>query len=136
MIKNTVTASVEFHYKGQLFTPSLELELDRHMQSNDRLPDLYQLIATANNIDLYSYEYEIMQTGTIRLSNASGLVSDYIRNGLLDIKAFEAAWRENRILSDLQVIAKRHLGISDLQENPELKKALTEAYHLNREDKA
>ncbi|MCG6938176.1 MAG: hypothetical protein LJE83_08410 [Gammaproteobacteria bacterium] len=129
---NHITASVEFYFRGNKISSSLELELDQYLRSSGKLPDLYPLLAREINLSPYSYEYEIMQAETIMVSQASGLVADYVTDGFLDIDAFEAAWSENSVLEKLQEIAKQNLSIDDLQQHGELKKALVQAYQLGK----
>jgi len=129
-MKNIVTASVEFYFKGVKFSPSLTIELDPYMQSSGRIPVLYPLIATENNIDHYSYEYEMMQAENIKFSQAEGLVADYVVNGVLDIEAFELAWNEHKILTTIQQIVERHGLTHVVQQYPDLEKTLIEAYKL------
>ena len=131
-MKNTLTAFIEFYFKGEKFTPSITLELDHYMQSNSGLPNIYNLISSENNIDLYSYEYEMMLAENIKFGQAQGLVAKFVVNGELDIKAFELAWHEQTVITQLQDIAKRNMTIDDLQQHPALEAALREAYHLGQ----
>jgi len=129
-MKNTVTASIHFYFKGKEYTPRIVLDVDSHMQSKACLPNLFPLIAKENDIDLYSYEYEMMQAEEISFTDASGLISDFINNGQLDISGFEAAWHDQHILNCLEEISQRHMGVTSLQEQPDLERALREAYEL------
>ena len=131
-MSNHITASVEFYFKGKHFIASIELDMDQYMQTTGQLPALYPLLARAINLDLYSYEYEMMQAETISFSQAKGLVADYVTNGVLDLKTFEAAWSENSVIEKLQAIAKQNLSIENLQQHSELKKTLLKAYQLGK----
>lgn len=131
-MNHTVTASIHFSFKGQRHTPSLTLELDKYLESEGRLPNLYPLIARENNFDLYSYEYEMMQAEPIIFSEARGLIADYIINGQLDLAAFEMAWQENQTIEKLQQIAEHQMGINDFSQHPKLKSALLEAYNAGK----
>ena len=130
---NHITASVEFFFKGEKITASIELDLDQHMHSSEKLPRLYPLLASSINLDLYSYEYEMMQAEVIFFNNAKGLVAEHLDEGLLDIAAFETAWIENTLHEKLQEIAQRHLSIEDLHQQPDLKNALLEACQLGKD---
>lgn len=134
-MKNIVTATIEFSFKGETFTPGITIELDKHLKANGSLLDnLYSIIATENNIGLYSYEYEMMQAETIKFQHVEGFVENYIVAGILDIKCFEAAWHENHALSKLLDIAERHMNINDFEQHTELKQALLAAYQLGKQD--
>jgi len=127
-MNNIITATITFCFRGQTFSPSITLKLDDHLNSSGDIPDLHSLIATANNIDFYSYEYEMMLAESVSYSNAEGLITQFITDGKLDLDAFISEWKESRILSGLARIAKDNMNINSLHEHPQLKNALLEAY--------
>ena len=131
-MKNHITANVEFYYKGEKLTASIEIDIDHYMQTAGRLPDLYPLLAQTINLDPYSYEYEMMQVETIFFSNATGLTIGHVNEGAFDFKAFENAWLEDKLFRDIQDIAQKILSVDNLDEQPNLKKALVEAYRLGQ----
>ena len=132
-MSNHITASVEFYFKGEKLTATIELDLDQHMQAAGQLPNLYPLLAKALNLDPYSYEYEMMQAEDIVFNNAKGLAVEHLSEGLFDFESFDAAWTENTLLEKLQEIAQRHLSIVDLHQQPDLKNALLEACQLGKD---
>jgi len=134
-MSNHITASVEFYFKGNKISSDIELDLDLHMQSAGKLPALYPLLARAAELDMYSYEYEMMQSETINFSNAKGFIREFVSEGILDTEAFESAWAENFIVEKLQDIAQKNLSIENLQQQPDLKNALLEAYRFGKESK-
>ena len=131
-MKNSIDASIEFHFKGERYSPSMTIDLDQFMstphENHDRLAAIYLLLASGNNIDTYSYQYEIMLAGTIQFSNATGIASDYLCDGNFDLAGMETALNEQKIIGELQIIAKKYLSIEDLTEQPDLKTALIAAY--------
>ena len=137
-MKSTITASINFSFKGENHSPSITVELDQYLEGGGggSLPDLCPLIAKFNNHDLYSYEYEMMQAAEIVYSDAKGLVAEFIDNGILNSEAFELAWHENNALNKLLTIAETHMNIADFTQHVELKKALFEAYILGKKDEA
>jgi hypothetical protein len=132
-MSNHITASVEFYYKGEKLSATIELDLDQHMQAAGQLPELYPLLAKALNLDLYSYEYEMMQAEAILFNDAKGLVAEHVNEGLFDFESFKTAWAEAQTLEKLQEIAQRHLSIDDLHQQPDLKNALLEACQLGKD---
>ncbi len=134
-MSNIVKASVVFCYKGETLSPSITIELDEYLQVSNTLPDLYPVIAKANNFDLYSYEFEMMQAQRIIFSDASGMVAEFITDGLLDIEAFVQAWKELKVLQKLAVVAKDKLSIDNLNDEPDIKQALLDAYGLGVVDR-
>jgi len=135
-MKNIITASVHFSFKGENHSPSITIELDKYLVAGGNFPDLYPLIAKENNHDLYSYEYEMMQAEEIKFSDAQGLVADFITDGVLNLQAFQAAYSENLILNQLHDVAKEHMQIEDLEQQPELAQALLSAYHLGKQSQS
>ena len=133
-MSNQITASVEFYFKGERHGASIELEMDQHMHASGELPDLYPLLARAMDVGPYSYEYEMMLAETIIFSNAKGLIADFVNDGILDLAAFNVTWSESIIIEKLQDIAKQHLSVDDINQQPELKNALLEAYQLGKKD--
>jgi hypothetical protein len=130
MMSNHITASVEFYFKGEKHSASIELDMDQHMYASGELPDLYPILAKAMNLGAYSYEYEMMLAETIMFSNAKGLIADYVNEGILDLEAFNNAWSESIVIERLQDIAKKHLSIDDINQQADLKNALIAAYRL------
>ena len=135
-MKNIITASIHFSFKGKELSPSITVELDQYLEGGGSFPNLCSLIAKANNHDLYSYEYEMMQAAEIKYSDAQGLVAEFINEGQLDVEAFEASWNENKALTKLLSIAEEHMDITDFSQHIELKKALLEAYMFGKKDGA
>jgi len=131
-MKNIITASVHFSFKGENHSPSITIELDKYLVAGGNFPDLYPLIAKENNHDLYSYEYEMMQAEEIKFSDAKGMVAEFVSDGLLDLQAFQLAWKKNIIFNQLQTIAKDHMQIEDLQQHPELTEVLLQAFQLGQ----
>lgn len=134
-MSNTITASIEFYFKGIRHAGSLEVDLDQYMLATGAVPDFVALLADHMNIDQYSYEYEMMQVETVLYSHARNLAADYVHEGVFDAGAFEAAWSGDRIHQQLQEIAQRMLSIDDLHARPELKAALLEAYRFGESGK-
>ena len=134
MTKNMVTLSVEFYFKGEKFSPSKRIDLDEPMSLSGCLPDFHAIIAAEGNIDLYSYEYEMMLVEDIKATRAEGLAVNYVLDGALDIAAFEQAWNQQHEISALEKIAKQHMSIDELNQHPKLKMALLAAYKLGKSE--
>jgi len=134
-MNNHVTASVEFYFKAKKFSPSIELDIDQHMRSFGKLPALYPLLARSIQIDPYSYEYEMLKAEPVLFSKASGLIAQYVEAGTLNFDAFKIAWAETQALQELQMIARENLGVTDLEQQPDLKNALLQAYQLGAGEK-
>jgi len=128
MSPNSVIATVEFYFQGERFAPSMTIDLDACMRGEISLAELYPVLAESNGIDTYSYMYEVMESESIRFSEATGLAAGFVRDGRLDIEGFAEAWRQQQALETIRPIAKAHLDIDRLEEYPGLLQALAEAY--------
>ncbi|MFV1982010.1 MAG: hypothetical protein ACC657_00600 [Thiohalomonadales bacterium] len=133
-MKNIITATIEFNFKGETFTPSITIDLNEHVLSNNYFPDLCALIATANNIDHYSYEYEMMQAQKIKFSNAIGFVENFVEGNELNIENFTSAWHDKIVKEKLVLIAESYMDVKDLSQHPDLENALLEAYNLGKKE--
>lgn len=129
-MKNIITISIEFDFKGEKHTPSLTVELDDLILTINDLSHFYPLLAKENKYDLYSYEYEMMQAEPIIIKSAQGLVEQHIVEGQLNLDSFKIAFEKNKILLELQEIAKDTLKVENLQDHPDLESALFEAFQL------
>ena len=133
-MKNSITATIAFDFKGERFTPSLEIDLDSHMESIGKLPDFHGLIAAANNIGIYSYEYEMLLAEEITITDAQGIIKDYIVDGILDAEAFESVWLEHTALQIIQTIVDKNMNLADLQKHPEFIKTLLAVYKAGQDN--
>ncbi len=132
MLKNSITARIEFSFKGENYVYSSVLNLDLLLKQYVQLPALYAIMATEHGIDTYSYLYEVMQESDIEFTDPQGYAMDYMSHGEFDVQAFAKNWQYQKAASLLQPIANRELGIADLNEHPALKAALVAAYNLGR----
>jgi hypothetical protein len=134
-MKNSIDAHVEFSFKGETYAPFSTIDLDDLVEHHGSLQAIHALLAEQHGIDTYSYLYEVMQQAEVVFDNAQGLAVDFLSEGQFDEEAFATQWRENRILSRLQTIATRELGMDDLRQNQGLKNALLQAYQLGKSEK-
>ncbi len=131
-MNNSITTSLEFYFKGQKHTPAVVLDLNVYIQNESNTESLYVLLANSNNIDLYSYEYEMMLAEDLVFSDATGLASDFLEGGKFDFVAFEQALHDEGMVKIISKIASDHLSVDDLSSQPNLKAALLEAYKLGQ----
>lgn len=132
-MKNTIVISAEFFYKGIKLSPSVKIDLDEHVKAQKSIESLYPLLAKSNDIDFYSYEYEMLQAEDLAFSEAKGLASSFLTEDIFDIEAFEQALHEENIIRDVSHIASTILSVVDLDSQPVLKTALIEAYKLGQQ---
>ena len=131
-MKNSIDAHIEFSFKGETYSLTSTIDLDRLMMLEQEFPSFHAILARDHKIDTYSYLYEVMQETEIEFKNAQGYAADYLSNGDFNQQAFMVAWQENRVLALLQPIAARELNIANIDQHPGLKNALVQAFNLGK----
>ena len=131
-MKNSITAKISFSFKGKEHHPSAIIDLDDAMANSRDLSNLPLIIAKENNIGLYSYELEVMESTPPEFENATGMATECLENGSFDFQKFKQLWSEEKNLTILSEIAKKRMGIEDLNKHPELKIALLDAFNAGR----
>jgi len=134
-MKNTIIAYTEFDYKGETHRPSITLDLDQMMEAGNSTQSLHQVLATANNIDGYSYEYEIFMAEPILFKNADGIATKFLIGNNFNFPAFENAWHEHKLFNTLSDPLNQKLGIANIEQHPELKQIILQAFYFGRQQK-
>ncbi len=131
-MNNSIVVSAEFYFKGEKYTPSMVIDLDEHIRSENSDEALHLLLAKNNSIDIYSYEYEVLLDQPLRFSDAEGMARHFLNETDFDFAAFAQACQQESILETITDIARTHLAVTDLSTRPELKAALIEAFEQGR----
>jgi len=132
-VKNSIKISTQFDFRGHTYTPTLVLDLDTLARKENEIPDYHLLLAQENGIDHYSYEYEVLESSELLFSDATGEASAFVDEGWFDYPGFRQRWQMLQQLKALSDIARRVMGVADLEQQPELQAALLEAYRLGQE---
>ncbi|MDQ6982377.1 MAG: hypothetical protein Q9M08_05145 [Mariprofundus sp.] len=130
--KNSVTASLQFDFRGQSFKPSITVDLDSLMQRQGDLNGLHDMLAASIGLDSYRHEYDVMLLHEITFSEPSGLAMDFTLDGRLNFDGFIEAWQKQKMLRSIEPIARKHLDIVDLDQHPDICNALLESYRLGQ----
>ena len=130
MQKSSIKVEILFSYKGETIAPSAVIEFDQYLEKNQSIPEFYQIVARDNDIGVYSYEYEVMEMGHFKYSEAKGLAVEFCQPDNFDLDGFIDKWKEEYVLLLLSDIAKKYLDIDNLDENEAIKKALHKAHQL------
>ena len=131
-MKNRVRVSATFSFRGKTFHPELMLDLDELPPESLEPEAIYPMLAAANGIDPYSYEYEVLEVTPLEFNQPEGVVADHLHDGRLDFSALRQALAEARLRNRLEKIAREHLGIEKLEEIPGLEGALRAAWEAGQ----
>jgi hypothetical protein len=127
-MSNTLTACIEFSFKGEDFRYAAPLDLDALLLQYDQFPAIAPLLAKIHHVDTYSYLYEVMAESDVTFSDAQGIAAEFVHGGEFDAQELAAQWAELKVLIPLQKIAQQTMGIADLKAHPDLLFALKLAY--------
>jgi len=133
-MKNRITVCLPFSFKGETYSPKSTIDLDAKMHKYGSIPCLYNHLAEDNNIDIYSYEHDVMMMSEMVFEDIEGIAADFIHDGQFDTDGFEEKWWEINLHEQLEDISKRLMNVDDLASHPELKSALMEAYEAGRKE--
>ena len=119
-----------FYYRGEKFTPSMVVDPEEIAHTGHDFSGLYPIIARHNSIDLYSYEYEMMQAEPITFSDPTGLAVAFVAEGNFDTTGYSKALMVERHRGELTQIAEKHFGDNANVQSVEIMKALITAFTL------
>lgn len=131
-MKNTVDVQTEFSFKGEDYLCSATLDLDELIEQHADLPVIHELLAHKHSIDTYSYLFEVMLEAELEFGNPQGLAVNYMKDGEFDLEALDSDWEGHKIKMQVQGIAAQEMGITDLNQHPDLQRALITAYRLGK----
>ena len=131
-MKEKIDISAAFSFKGQCLEPSVTLDLAQLMEIEQSEAGLYPLLAQANGIGLYSYEYEMLLAEPLVFSADQGLAQDFIHAGRLDWDGLERAWKDQLLREQLTQIARQHMEIQALSDIEGLEATLFQAFSLGQ----
>ena len=133
MEKNTIKATIPFSFKGKEYSPSTIIDLDVYTRTNHDFSFLFHLVASENKIDRFSYEYEVLESSPILLSQPTGLAIQFLSENSFDFAGFINARKTMLVQETLQNIASEILQIDNLEENELINNALFKAYQAGKE---
>lgn len=131
-MKNSIDVKAEFSFKGENYTCSANLDLEQLLHQHDDTPCIHELLAAHHGIDTYSYLYEVMLESDLEFSNPTGLATRYMTGDQFDLEKLDLDWETNMADVRVQRIAANEMRITDLDQQPALKRALLAAYYAGR----
>jgi len=92
---NVITVQMLFHFKGEQYDFSAEIQLPLHLGNmTEFYYSLPRRIAERNGVDTYSYMFDMMESSPIEVISAKGYVARFVENGSISMDEFVAACQE------------------------------------------
>lgn len=132
-MNNTITVIIPFSFKGIEHTPSLIIDLDTFVESNQNLDNIFHLVATENNIGNFSYEYEVLESSPQVFKDPTGIAGEFLSANIFDLDGFKQKLNDDNAMNIINDIALERLNIDNLKENKDIKQALLDAYKAGKE---
>jgi hypothetical protein len=130
MVAHSLLASLSFDYQGKSYALQSVINIENIISHEDFYQSIYLQLAQKHDIDLYSYQLEIMMDQTIRFSQAKGCVEGCVDNQSLDLKLLRQHYEQVLCLERVEIVTEKHLNSSEMTES--VRKALIEAYQLGK----
>ena len=134
-MKNTIKVTIPFSFKGIDHEPSCIIDLDTFLLGEQNIDSIFHLVAAENNIDNYSYEYEVLESSKKIFSEPTGLAGNFLSDGNFDIEGFKQSYRDEQVFASLNDIAKKNLNIDNIDDHADIKQALLSAYQAGQNSK-
>lgn len=133
-MKSTITVRSTFDFRGETFCYEAEIVLPAYVDDIDLfLEQLPHRVAKQNELDVISYKFEMLESSEIEVIRFQSLIESAIPNLPMRVEKFLERYQEVGPDAYLQLIADKHQ--IDLDENPQVAKALKAAYELGNEHK-
>jgi hypothetical protein len=125
-MNNTVTANVNFDYQGKNYDLWCKVNIDNVINHENFFNTIYLLLAKTNDIDLYSYQLEVMMDQDIVFSDENGCVQGCVNQGNLNLTLLKSNHEKVICLPMIEKIATRFATDNDITQ------ALVDAYVLGK----
>lgn len=106
------------------------INIENIVSHEDFYQSVYLQLAQEHDIDLYSYQLEIMMDQAIQFSNAQGCAEGCIDDQSLNLELLRQRHEQVLCLERIKIIAEKHLNSSETTQG--VKQALIEAYQLGK----
>lgn len=129
-MSNQITVTAYFDFKGKTYAPATVLMLDTFC-TQASLPDLHALIATENNIDNYSYEYEMLIGTHLVFSQPQGDIANFMTaDDGCDLAGYQQHWQQQHVLTQLAPQLTHALSLTGHAQTDALNTLLLTAYQM------
>jgi len=134
MNQHTITASIEFYFKGERFLLSSTIDLANWIQKHQAdMVYLYNTIALEHGLDQYRYEYDVMVMEPIQFSQPTGLARSFFHGDTFDIEGFHQAFQRLHTIELLNPLLRKHLQLEFHTLQPEWQQTLLQAFELGKQ---
>ncbi len=132
-MKNVITITIPFSFRGVDHKPSALIDLDVLVKNNHTMDFIFHYVAKENNIGRHSYEFEVLESSPQLFSDPTGVACEFFDDHCFDLDSFKDKLNELNIIDELNIISKDILGINNLEDQSDLKAALLKAYNMGKE---
>lgn len=137
-MKNTITASVSFDFKGESHEPSVEIDLDDWARRSGREQlDLYAMVAQANNINPYGYELEVMEVSEMIFKQPVGKARGFydVESQQFDFDGYRIAWLLDQMFDRFNQVSESILK-QPLEKGGDVHQAMLAAYEMGLQSRS
>ena len=131
MAIHSLVASLSFDFQGKSYNLQSVVDIEKVITHTDFYQSIYQQLAQDNDIDLYSYQLEVMMDQEIHFSKPQGCTKSCINDGELNLVKLRKNYEQVSLEGAIQSIVQQHLDLNECSDN--VKKALIKAYQVGRD---
>lgn len=133
-MQSTMTARLMFDFRGETFTYKADIVMPMYIDDEEAfLASIPRMIADKNQVNTYSYEFEIMENSDIEIIYFESRIETSMPELPMPAPEFVSAYQKVCTDAYLDKIAEAYN--IDLKANPKISKALKAAYILGKEHK-
>jgi len=131
-MQTTITASLSYDFRGETYVYSAEVLLPLYIDNAEAFcRSLPQMIADKNQLDTFTYQYELMETSPVEVVSVESRIEKSLPDLPMAVEDFIEHYKKVGSEAYLTMIADEY-GL-DLQAKPRVAKALKAAYTLGKE---
>lgn len=130
MIVHSLLASLSFDYQGERHDLQSLVNIAEVIDHEDFFRSVYLQLAKSIEIDVYSYQFEVMMDQNIQFSAAKGCAQGCLEEGALDLTTLRKNFEQASSDQIIRVIIDKYFRPEEVRND--MKKALTEAFRMGK----
>lgn len=130
-----LNAQIDTSFKGEDLSLKATLDLNKLGYDPEIPIQVFHYVATQNNIDQYSYLYEILEVEPVQYSSDNATVAQFISEDghYFDWEGYEQARKYQLAEAATERLLNHYFSQQEQADNENLKKALRDAFILGSE---